>query len=119
MGAIFQALLTNRASRVEAPTLAAPVLQTAEESQPYVDEPREVTSVADSDVESDGGPEHPQQHDSDDEPIVPAAKRKKQGDRQAKKANDPMKRPAAASAQPSQPKRRVRRKVASSGQGKE
>ena len=113
-GATFELLFNNRASPT-APPPAAPVLQAAEDAEPHV-EPREAIPVADSDAESDGGPAPPQLHDSDDEPIAPAARRKKKGGAErktTKKEHAPRKRPATASAQP---KRRVRRKVASPGE---
>jgi hypothetical protein len=114
-GATFEALFNSNASRAEAPPEAVPKQQATEEETEQNVEPREAISVADSDGESDGGPAPSRLHDSDDEPIASAAKRKKQGAQQMKRAKAPRKRPSAAVAQPSQPKRRVRRKVASSG----
>ena len=115
-GATFEALFNSNASTAESPPEAVPKQQaTEEESEQHV-EPREAISVADSDGENEAGPAPSRLHDSDDEPIVPAAKRRRQGAEKKTKANAQRKRPSAASAQPSQPKRRVRRKVASAGQ---
>ena len=115
-GATFEELFNSNASTAESPPEAVPKQQaTEEESEQHV-EPREAISVADSDGENEAGPAPSRLHDSDDEPIVPAAKRRRQGAEKKTKANAQRKRPSAASAQPSQPKRRVRRKVASAGQ---
>jgi hypothetical protein len=100
-GASFESLFDSSASPIDGPSQAAPKLPAAQEPAEQHGEPRGAIAVADSDGESDG-PALPRPHGSDEEPLVPEPKKKA----------TPQKRPAGAL--PLQPKKRGRRKAASS-----
>ena len=100
-GASFESLFDSSASPTDGPSQAAPKLPAAQEPTEQHGEPRGAIAVADSDGESDG-PALPRPHGSDEESLVPEPKKKA----------TPQKRPAGAL--PLQPKKRGRRKAASS-----
>ena len=99
--ASFESLFDSSASPTDGPSQAAPKLPAAQEPTEQHGEPRGAIAVADSDGESDG-PALPRPHGSDEESLVPEPKKKA----------TPQKRPAGAL--PLQPKKRGRRKAASS-----